>query len=511
MDKRMGRILVGIISTALLIGVCEAGPVPSDSSGETTDREAKLLTDVHASIEIAGVSGGDYRLKTARQLQFDILKVKEWFFRFGIQENSLFDYSPSQFDHTIQYFATGYETSDGRISLFWDHTCNNPARKLLEEERNDIRWNEIGIGYETTGMRFGHNNDDIDFDYASEWLNILNWRISLSKVWMRTENDYEYMFKLGIRDDVLRVGNQVFYAQFNFNAIYDDRGTNLDPLVEAGDRILLGKNVCLVPFVSYERFNDWYGLDEGEDFFLAGLRLEAALGGDNSPDLESSRKAKNTGVFPGEQSLRFHVNGGYNANLQGTKKKTRSSDLNVDLDLLKFDDDKVFTINTYAGILTESGAFEIQNVNYKIGPSLKINLADYYLRLFHSYSCLYGVDDEGVIRNYNLLGAEMARDAQLSWHLLGAVYPSTTNFDYHAHLQATLGYDFRAKGITPYMNGSLNYLFGDNSVFGNAFEGGLKIPGKEGAFIVYLRLEDSFDVFRFGEGSQTWLGFRLVF
>ncbi len=503
----MGRILVGIISTALLISVCEA----DDGSNETAKSETELLSDVYAGIEVAGVSGGDYRLKTTRELHFDILKVREWFIHFGVQENSLFDYSPSQLDHTIQYFAAGYETGDGRFSLFWDHTCNNPGRELPADKRNDIHWNEIGIGYETTGMRFGHKNDGIDFDYASEWLNKVNWGVTLSKVWMRTENDYKYMFKLGIRDDVLRISNQVFYAQFKLNAINGDRGTNLDPSVEAGDRILLGKNVCLVPFVSYERFNDWYGLGAEEDFFFAGLRLEAALGGENPTDLESSRTAKNTVVFPEEQSLRFHVNGGYNVNLHGTHKKSRSSDLNVDLDLLKFDDNEVLTLNTYAGILTEPGAFDIQNVNYKIGPSLKIDLARYYLRLFHSYACLYGVDYEGVIRNYNLLGAQIGRDAQLSWGVQGAVYPSTTNFDYYTDLQATLGYDFYAKGITPYMNGSLNYLLGDDSVFGNALEGGLKIPGSAGTFIAYLRLEDSFDVFRFGEGKQTWLGFKFVF
>jgi hypothetical protein len=142
---------------------------------------------------------------------------------------------------------------------------------------------------------------------------------------------------------------------------------------------------------------------------------------------------------------------------------------------------------------------------------LKIDFADYYLRLFHSYSCLYGVEQSGVIRNYNLLGAELAKDAQLSWSLQAAAYPSTTNFDYDAHLQASLGYDLYAKGITPYLNGSLIYLIGDDSVTGNALEAGLKIPGKAGSFVVYLRQEDSFNVFRFGEGEQRWLGFRLVF
>lgn len=513
MNKGVERTLVYIISAGLLIGVCEADVY--SNLEQSADKDIELLSDVYAGIEVAGVSGGDYRLKTARQLEFDILKADEWFIHFGIQENSLFDYSPSQLDHTIQYFSTGYETGDGRIGLFWDHTCNNPSRKLSEGEKNVIRWNEIGIGYETTGMRFGHEDDGIDFDYASEWLNRIDWGLSLSRVWMRNENDYEYMFKLGLRDDVFRIGNHVFYAQFKLNTISSGRGTDLDPSIEAGDRIRLGKNVRLVPFVAYERFNDWYGLGAEEDFFLAGVRLEAALGGedsDSSPKGQPGVEDNKSALFAVEQPVRFHIAGGYNQNLRGTHKESRSSDLNVDIDLLKFDDDKILTINTYAGILTSTGAFEIQNVNYKIGPSLKIDLVDYYLRLFHTYSCLYGVDYEGVIRNYNLLGAQIGRDAQLSWHLQGVAYPSTTNFDYYSRLQAALGYDFYSgRVISPYVNGSLNYLLGDDSVFGNAVEGGLKIPGEYGSFIVYLRREDDSDVFRFGEGNQTWLGFRFVF
>jgi hypothetical protein len=272
-----------------------------------------------------------------------------------------------------------------------------------------------------------------------------------------------------------------------------------------------------VPYVSYEHFHDWYGQSAGEYFYLAGLRLEAPLGPDNSGssskkqrDLEDNWPAKNTVSSPDRQPLRFHVDGGYNQNLHGTKTRCNSSDFDFDLDILQFSDDKILTLNTYAGILTEPGKFDIQNVNYKIGPSLNIDLPDYHLRLFHSYSCLYGVEQEGLIRSYNLLGAEVGRNNQLSWSLQGAVYPTTTNFDYYSRLQGTMGYDLYARGTTPYLNGSLDYLLGDSSVFGNALEGGLKFPGESGKFIIYLRFEDSFNVFRFGEGEQTWLGFRFV-
>lgn len=508
MNAGTGKNLVGIIVFASFVGVCPAADLSiNDSNGP----ELKLLTDVQAGIEIAGVSGGDYDLRTARQLQFDILRFDRWFMHFEIQEISLFDPSPSQLDHTIGYFSAGWETDSGRFGLFWDHTCNNPARDLPDGTSNVIRWNEIGIGYETTGMRLGHENDSIDFDSSSQWLHKFDWNVSFSGVWMRNENDYDYMFKFGFRDDFLRIDNHVFYAQFKLNTINSDRGTDFDPSVELGDRIRLAKNLRLVPYVSYERFNDWYGLDAEEEFFFFGLRLEAALGPDNSDDLPQSKTKKDSSFSSNESPLRFHVTGGYNTNLQGTHKSSRSSDLSIDLDLLEFDDDKLLTLNTYAGILTPSGGVEIQNVNYKIGPSLKIDFADYYLRLFHSYSALYGVEQSGVIRNYNLLGAELAKDAQLSWSLQAAAYPSTTNFDYSSHLQASLGYDLYAKGITPYLNGSLIYLIGDDSVTGNALEGGLKIPGKAGSFIVYLRQEDSFNVFRFGQGEQRWLGFRLVF
>jgi hypothetical protein len=493
--------------------------IASTDSGATTDDELKLLTDIQAGIEAAAVHGGDYRLKTSRELQFDILRSNEFFIHFGIQENSFFDYSPSQIDHTIQYISAGYERNNGRIGVFWDHTCNNPSRNLPAGKFNEIRWNEIGIGYETTGMRLGHRNYGINFNDKSNWLHNINWSAFFSKVWMKHENDYDYMLKIGIRDDFLKIENHIFYALARANAIYDDRGINWNPSIEIGDRCRLTKNVNLIPFISYERFYDWYGLNDGEDFYLAGLRLEASLGPDssggllkNSGDFDNDKFSSRKEARPDEKQIVFHINGGYNTNLSGTHKKLSSSDLNVDLDVLKFDENKVFTINTYAGILTGTGGTQIQNINYKVGPSLSIDMSDYYLRLFHSYSCLYDADREGVIRKYNLLGAEVGKNAQFRWLLQGAAYPTTTHFDYDAHLQAALGYDFDSgKFITPYLDGALKYLFGDNSEFGHAIEGGLKFRGELGNFIIYLRLEKSFDVFRFGQGRQTWCGFRFVF
>jgi len=508
MNARTVKILAVFILFILPVGFCPAaGLTNSDSNGP----QPIFLTDVQVGIGIAGVSGGDYDLRTTGQVQFDILRLGKWFMHSEIQEISLFDPSPSQMDHTIRYLSAGWEADAGRFGFFWDHTCNDPTRNLPDAKNNVIRWNELGIGFVTHGMRLGHENDGIDFDSSSQWLNKLDWSISFSRVWMRNENDYNYMLKLGLRDDWLRIDNHVFFAQFKLNTIDSSRGTNFDPSVELGDRIRLGKNLRIVPYISYERFNDWYALDAEEEFFLYGLRLEAALGPDNSDDLRQNKPPKDSFLSSDQPPLRFHVTGGYNTNLHGTHKSSSSSDLSIDLDLLEFDDDKVLTLNTYAGILTSSGGFEIQNVNYRIGPSLKINLADYYLRLFHSYSCLYGVDHSGVIRNCNLLGAELADDAQLSWSLQAAAYPTTTNFDYDAHLQASLGYDLYAKGITPYVDGSLIYLIGDDSVTGNAVEAGLKIPGSLGSFVLYLRQENSFNVFRFDEGEQRWFGFRLVF
>jgi hypothetical protein len=222
------KLLVNIsLVTLSLCFVCPAHPDTRHKSASKTgalsefytsrrnenkrDPSVKFLTDVNAAIEAAGVSGGDYNARITRKVQFDVLRIKRWFLHFGFQEESLFDPSPSQLDHELEYLGIGYETARGRIRFFWDHTCENPSRKLPEEKRNDIHWNELGIGYETTGMMLGHKNDGMEFDSGSEWLNNINWKASLSKIFQSTENDYEWMFKLGIRDDVFRIGNQVFY------------------------------------------------------------------------------------------------------------------------------------------------------------------------------------------------------------------------------------------------------------------------------------------------------------
>ena len=469
------------------------------------DAFVRLLPDVNASIEAAGVSGADYNVRITRKVQFDALRIRDWFFHFGIREESFFDPSPSQLDHELEYLGIGHGTANGRIKFFWDHTCHNPSRKLPKNRRNDIHWNELGIGYETTGMMLGHKNNGIRFNSGSEWLNNINWRASLSKIWMRTENNYEWMSKLGIRDDVFRTSNQVFYIQLSLSSIYDDRGINIDPCLEIGDRFRLNENTYLTPFVSYKHFHDWYSLGEREDFFSTGLCLEVGLGHGTPINSSSPEKTKIS------WTPEFNITGGY-ANIVNNEDYGHSSDVAIDLDLLKLDQDKTLSLNTYAGILTLAHSLNPYTVNYKIGPSLEIDLDDFDLGIFHRYSCLYGLEDKGMIRNYNLLGLELENNsASWNWNVKIGIYPSTKNFDYWADLHGSLGYNFCKEGITPYINCSGHYLQGNSSVFGHAIQAGVKIPGNIGSISLYLCEQDDFDVFRFEKGTQTLLGITFQF
>jgi len=58
--------------------LCEARAAGAVDSDKTTDDDLKLLTDVHAGIEAAAAHGGEYSLKTSRQLQFDILRTRDF-------------------------------------------------------------------------------------------------------------------------------------------------------------------------------------------------------------------------------------------------------------------------------------------------------------------------------------------------------------------------------------------------------------------------------------------------
>jgi hypothetical protein len=295
MNTYLKTLLASLVLVTLLVGFSGAAhpatpdisanqPSASSECCKSRHSEGKgngsleLLTHVSAAIEAAGVSGGDYDARITRNLRFDALRIRAWTLHFSIREESFLDPSPKQLDHEFTYIAGGYQTPHGRIKLFWDHTCYNPSRKLTDEEKNGIHWNELGIGYETTGMMPGHKNEGITFDSDSEWLHSINWRASVSKIWMKTENDYEWIGKISIRDDVFRLVNHVFYVQLGLNPIYDDRGFTQSYFFEIGDRICFHQTVWLTPFLSYEHFHDWYGLGEGEDFFFAGLRLEMGLG-----------------------------------------------------------------------------------------------------------------------------------------------------------------------------------------------------------------------------------------
>jgi len=470
------------------------------------DVHVRLLTDVNGALEATGVSGGDYAARITRKVHFDALSIGDWFLHFGFREESLLDPSPSQFDHELEYLGIGYKTAHSKIKFFWDHTCHNPSRKLPKEKRNDIHWNELGVRYETKGMMRGHKNDGIEFNYGSGWLNNINWRASLSKIWMRTENDYEWMFKLGIRDDIFRMGNQIFYVQLSLDSIYDERGIHLNHCLETGDRIRLNENICLTPFVSYEHFRDWYSLGEGEDFFFAGLRLEMGLGHEN-PNSSSIPEKTNISWAP-----KFHITGGYN-NIFDNEDYGHSSSAAIDLDILKLGRDKTVSLNTYAGVLTLPSDLTPHIVRYKIGPSLEIDLGYIDSRIFHSYSCVYGLEAEGVMRDYNLLGLELNDNDAAHWHwnVKIGIYPSTKDFDFWGDLQGSLGVNLYGEGITPYVKCSGHYLQGNSSVFGHAIEAGARIPGKAGSSNLYLCLQNDFDVFTFGKGTQKLFGIRFRF
>ena len=465
-----------------------------------------FLPDVNASIEAAEVNGGDYNARVIRKIEFDAFRIRDWFFHIGFQEESLFDPSPSQLDHELEYLGIGYNTANGRIKLLWDHTCNNPSRKLPKDKINGIHWNELGIGYETAGMMLGHKNDGIKFSSGLERLNNINWRASLSKIWMRTENEYEWMLKLGIRDDVFRIGNQVFYVQLGLNSIYDDRGINQDHFLEAGDRIRFNENCSLNPFVSYKHFHDWYSFEEGEDFVSIGIRLELGLSRENPNNFPSPVKTRLS------WAPEFHITGGY-TNIIDHENYGHSSDVTIDLYLLELDPDKSLGLHTYTGILTLPNDLNPYIVRYDIGPYLEIDLGNFNLGIYHRYSCLYGIDYIGVIRDYNLLGLELRDNnaSNLNWDAKIGVYPSKKDFDYRCDLQGSLEYNLYEEGVTPYIHCSSHYLQGNSSVFGSAIEGGIKAPGKAGTFSAYLCHQDDFDVFRFGRGAQTLFGLRIQF
>ena len=477
-------VLCGIVS-----GQTETG---DKKHGSNKNSSVEFLTDIYDKIEAAG-AGGNYNSKLTRELQFDVLRIKRWFIHFGVQERTLLDHFPKQFNHDLEYLEIGREFANGRIRLFWDHTCNNPGRKLPEDKRSDIHWNECGIGYETNSMRLGHKSDGIKFDSGSEWLNSLNWRISLSKIWMKEENDYEYMLKFGIRNDIFRNGRQIFYTQLGLNSIWDERGITLNPSVEFGDRIHLD-NICLTPFLSYEHFFDWYKLDEGEKFFFYGLRLEMDLNQKNNIPEYISWKPE------------FHVKGDY-TNLVAYEDYGHSNDFAINSDLLKIEN-KILSLDTYTGFLAQHRSLIPKIINYRLGFSLKIE----NLRIFYSYSTLYGIEQKSCLKNYNLIGMEIKKDASF-WNLSAqaGIYPSTYKYDYQANLQGNIVLKLFSEGITPYINSSFCYLQGDNSVFGSVFEAGLRIPGKAGIFSIYLRLQENSDIFRFGKGNFKINGIRFEF
>lgn len=171
------------------------------------------------------------------------------------------------------------------------------------------------------------------------------------------------------------------------------------------------------------------------------------------------------------------------------------------------------SLNTYVGILTIPDDLNPYIIQYQVGPSLQLALDNSELRIFYSYSCLYGVDYTGLMRSYNLVGLELKNrcTSHWNWNVTIGGYPSTKDFDYWGDLQGRVDYLFRKEGITPYMDCSVRYLQGNSSELGYALEAGVKIPGRTGSGRLHIRWQDDVDVFRFGKGTQTLLGIRFRF
>lgn len=476
------------------------------SSAEKKEHPSiEVLPEVNAALEVAGVSGSSYRARSSRELYFDAFRMRNVIFHFSLREKILFTSSPNQLDHEFTYAGLTYRATHGYISLFWDHTCHNPSRKLPETEKNGIHWNELGVAYETTGMKIGHKNDGVTFTPGSEQLNRINWSISLSKIWMRTENTYEWMGKFQVRYDVFRHERHIFFMQGSLDSIHDERGLTHTYSVEIGDRFCWYNNDCLIPFISYKKYHDWYGMGRGENFLLAGLRLEMNLGKDSysSVGVEDVKWSWNPDI---------HVTGGY-ANTLGDSTFGHSSDFSLILDILQWSPHSKFSIYTFAGILTLPDDLNPYMVKYEIGPSIDIDFHNYSVTFFHSYACLYGVERSDVIKYFHLLGmaAENRKTFPWNWRVRLGGYPASKNFNYWGDGEGSLRYNFLVGRISPYIHFSGHLLAGDDSELGYTLESGVKIQGERGSFSIYLRRQDNNDIFRYGKGRQTLLGIRFEF
>lgn len=474
-----------------------------------------FLPDVAAMVEVGGYvhNTPDYDLRVRRAIHFDLLRSNNWFVCFQFNERDIFGDGPRQYDHKLEYIGFGKELSGrGRLKLFCDHTCNNPPRKYgLDERFNQIHWTEIGIGFETSGMRLGHRSEGQT-----------NYMVSLSRIRRPTNCDYEWAFRLSLRRDAKAVRDHLFYAQFDLKSIYDGRGLTFSPKLEVGNRIQPSKfgNVSLIQFLSYEYQPDALGVDESEGFSMAGMRLEMALAQDGVEKLRTERIS----FIP-----KLRIEGGYS--YIHDNKYVQSSDVRICTDCFEWAG-KTISANTYVGMLTRSKFGNPYQVKYEIGPSLRFEMDRKELWLNLAYASIYDVDTEESKRSYGRLDIELGndKDSPLSWRIAPGLYLYTHHFDYWGDLAGSVRWDILSRFIgtksseqskrpilegrkaIPYLGIDAHYLIGGDSNLGLAGEAGIIFQGGAGKFIFYLRWQDDIDPFRYGDDArQTMTGVRVEF
>lgn len=491
--ERMLRTVQGIALACFL-----ALAINNERVDGAQPKSFEFLPDISAMVELSGYvpDNADYDFRTRRAIHIDFLKVDNWFVCFQFNERDIFGDSPRQYDHELEYIGFGREISNGsRFKLFCDHTCNNPPRKYgLGERFNQIHWTEIGIGFETLGMKLGHRSQGQT-----------NYMASLSGVRRPTECDYEWIFRLSLRRDAEAIRGRLFYVQLDLKSIYDDRGLTFSPKLEIGNRIQLSKpgDISLIQFLSYEYQPDAFGIGESEEFSAAGLRLEMVLG---------ERDAGNPGVESTDFIPEFRIEGGYSYIYDS--KYVHGSDVEIDIDCFKWDE-KALSINTYVGMLTRSHFGNPYQVKYEIGPSLQFAMFGKELKLNYSYASIYQVDTERLKRSYSRfdIGLATNKNSPISWKVSAGLYPDTSHFDYWGDLAGLVRWDILEKGkVIPYLGSDMHCLIGDDSNFGLAAEAGVRFQGKTGRLSLYLRWQDDLDPFRYGsDSSQTLAGFGVEF
>jgi hypothetical protein len=517
-SRPAGSRLAFIAAWACLLLLAPAPALALDGEGGDSDTQGDFRFLPRAKISIESVFATPNHLDTTFMLRRRThARIFEWgngFLDFLFMGEDIFTQRPVQINHEFDYLRLGYAASWGSVFLFWHHRCNN---SIGPTPRNKLHWNDMGVGFAShTG-------------FEEERPGNISWKISLSKMFMLSKNEYKWKGDLFFR---INLGERPWAPFFSMRLdwIYDDRGIVFSPIAELGYQVFLQNGFFLSAFLRWEYLRDG-ATYKGRSTSFATIGIQ--IGREILSQDEGKEEWRQGLKVDGADLAAIRVSGGYAHVISKDYGYIGEARLELSPPLRWLGNHRV-DLSLFTGITTPQNNMFPNSIKTMIRPSYCWEMGDLEMQVRYGYSRreVTGtkIEDkttreshEAAITLLGEVGKEgqqnavkppgLERRARIQGRLTFRVFFLCHNFDFWGECSSSVNIDLaRLETITLYTALDLVQLFGRESPTGFAAEIGLRLGGGAGRSTLYVKFQKDIDRFWFKHTDEQYLvGLKMSF